>query len=190
MRKLSAGFLVALGLIGLPTLAATEPQADLPPDFLPTFQIMDAAYARQDIEGIVARYAPHCAFTEVSLITSMSTPNAAGKDVETKLKTHFRHDLAWQRQNLQQFFTVTDGPPDSQFPPARKTTVTSSVQQSVLNRKATELRLTVERKVHFDRGQAQEIRSEVDEEVWSKNAQGWKLKRLTIHPKGDMIFIG
>ena len=190
MRKLGAGFLVALGLIGLPTLAASEPQADLPPEFLPTFQAVEAAYARQDVKGIVARYSPHCAFTLVSPITSMSTPNAAGKYVETKLKTHFRHDLAWQRQNLQQFFTAIKGSPDSHLPPARNTTVTSKVQQSVLNRKATELRLTVEREVHLDRGQAQEIHNEVDEEVWSKNAQSWQLKRLTIHPKGEMIFMG
>ena len=69
------------------------------------------------------------------------------------------------------------------FPPARNVTVTSHVQQWVLNRKATELRLTIERKAHLDRGQAQETHNEEDEEVWGKNTQGWQLKRLTTHRK-------
>jgi hypothetical protein len=49
--------------------------------------------------------------------------------------------------------------------------------------KATELHLVVERKLHSHQGQVQGMQSEVDEEVWSKGIQGWKLKRRTINQK-------
>jgi hypothetical protein len=63
----------------------------------------------------------------------------------------------------------------------RTISVTSHIQQSFFNRTASELRLIVEREVQLHQGQVQSVQNEVDEEIWGKGAQGWKLKRRTIN---------
>ena len=194
MRRWRVILFVGLCLICLPILAVSDPPSALPQDFLATFQEVDAAYGRKDLEGILRSYDPHCTFIVVTEIhdfhlehkDAQHKQDAQQKRVKDNIKvTHQRHDVAWQRQDLQRLFFVTFQALDKTSSlPLQNTHVTSDIQQSAVNRKATEVRLTIDRKIRLDQGQAQTIRPEVDEEVWVKGAQGWKLKQRTIsHPK-------
>lgn len=173
-------------LVGISTIAVSKPQAALPQDFLSTFQAIDAAYARKDIDGILNDYAPNCTFIVVTPSFHLEYKGAENKSVKSSIKaTRQRHDVAWQRQELQRLFFVTLQPfqPTTSMP-LQKVSVTSSIQKFFFNRKATELRLSVERKVHMDQGQTQTILNEVDEDIWVKGTQGWKLKRRMINQQG------
>jgi hypothetical protein len=186
MRRWRESFFNGLCLIGIPMLARSEPQAALPQDFLTTFQAVNAAYERKDIEGALSHYTSNCTFIVVTPEFHLEYKDAEHKSVKSNIKaTRQRHNVNWQRQELQRLFFVTRQPFEKMYSlPLQNISVTSDIQQSSINRNATELHLTVERKIHSHQGQVQGILNEVDEEVWSKGAQGWKLKCRTINQKG------
>jgi hypothetical protein len=189
MRIRRKGLFVGFCLICLPTLAVAEPQPTLPQDFLSTFQEVDAAYGRKDIEGILSYYAPTCTFLVVTPEYHLVYKDADHKSVKSKIRaTTQRHDVAWQYQELQRLFFVTRRPFEQRYAlPVQNISVTSDIRQFWVDRKATELRLRVERQIHSHQGQVQGLQNEVDEEVWSKGAQGWKLKHRTISQKGGWM---
>ena len=188
MRRWRESCFIGFCLVGISTLAVSGPQAALPQDFLSTFRAIDTAYERKDITGILNDYAPNCTFIVVTLIHDfhLEYKDAEHKSVKIRIKaTRQRHDVAWQRQELQRLFFVTRQPLEKTYSlPLQTISVSSHIQKSFLNRKATEFSLTVERQFHLHQGQAQGIQNEVDEEVWIKGAEGWKLKRRTINSEG------
>src|SRR5258708_6296250 len=105
MRRWWEGLFLGVGLVGIPTLAMSEPHAALPQDFLSALQAVDTAYEGKDLEGLLSHYASNCTFIHVIPAFALEYKDAQNKTVKSKIKAvRKRHDVAWQRQELQQLF--------------------------------------------------------------------------------------
>ncbi len=173
-----------LCLTGVSAFAASPSLAALPPDLLSTVREIQAAYTRKDVEGILSHYAPDCTFLMSGVSDKLHDFHVVGRKTPQAKHSPKRHDLAGERQELQRIWSDPVGSrlsPLSTLPyPVEAVDFTSYVEKATSNRKVTELRLTIEHVLLLYQGQAISSRHEVDEEVWVKGAQGWKLKRRTM----------